>query len=104
MVGRTLFCSGQIAIDPQTARLISGTIAEETERTLENLGSILRAAGMTYADVVRCSVYLTDMNNYAQVNEVYAQYFDDAPPTRTAAEVAALPRGANVEISCVAIR
>ncbi len=104
LVGHTLYCSGQIAIDPKTGSMITGTIVDETERVLENLGAVLRAVGMTYENVVRCTVYMTDINAYAQVNEVYAEYFNEAPPAREAVQVAALPRGAQVEISCVAVR
>lgn len=103
-VGDTLYCSGQIPIDPKTGSVISGTIEAETERVLENLGAVLRAVGLDYANVVRCTVYLTDINDYAQVNEVYARYFNEAPPAREAVQVVALPRGARVEISCVAVR
>ena len=104
LAGNTLYCSGQIAIDPKSGSMITGTIADEAERVLENLGAVLRAVGMQYENVVRCTVYLTDINAYAQVNEVYAQYFNETPPTREAVQVAALPRGARVEISCVAVR
>ena len=104
LVGETLYCSGQIPIDPEGGALISGSIEAETERVLENLGAVLRAASMTYEDVVRCTVYLTSMDDYAVVNEVYARYFSESPPAREAVQVAALPRGARVEISCVAVR
>jgi 2-iminobutanoate/2-iminopropanoate deaminase len=104
LVGDTLYCSGQLGIDPHTGNLSTDTIEIETEYVLDNLGAVLRAAGLDYRHVVRCSVYLTDMNDYAQVNEVYARYFSEAPPAREAVEVAALPRGARVEISCIAVR
>lgn len=104
LVGDTLYCSGQIGIHPDTGSLVTGGIDAETERVLENLGAVLRAAGMDYQNVVRCTVYLADMNDYAQVNEVYARYFSEAPPAREAIQVAGLPRNARVEISCVAVR
>lgn len=104
LVDNTLYCSGQIAIDPETDSMITGSIEEETERVLDNLGAVLRAASMTYENVVRCTVYLTDVNNYAQVNEIYSRYFNEVPPAREAVQVAALPRNARVEISCVAVR
>ena len=104
LVGHTLYCSGQIAIDPKTGSMVSGSIAEETERVLENLGAVLRAVGMAYENVVFCTVYLTDIDDYAQVNEVYGNYFNEALPAREAVQVAALPRGGRVEISCVAVR
>ena len=104
LVGDTLYCSGQIAIDPKTGHLNASGIEGETEQVLENLGAVLRAAGMDYRHVVRCTVFLADINDYAQVNEVYSRYFSDEPPAREAVEVAALPRGALVEVSCVAVR
>ncbi|MEX0746389.1 MAG: RidA family protein [Rhodothermales bacterium] len=104
LVGDTLYCSGQIAIDPETGSLVTGSAESETERVLDNLGAVLRAARMDFENVVRCTVYLVDINDYAQVNEVYARYFSEAPPAREAVQVAALPRGARVEIACVAVR
>lgn len=104
LVGNTLYCSGQLAIDPETGSMVSSGIEAETERVLDNLGAVLRAARMDFKNVVRCSVFLTDINDYAQVNEVYARYFSEAPPAREAVQVTALPRGARVEISCVAVR
>jgi len=92
LVGDRLYVSGQIAIDPETDSMIDGTIEEETERVLENIGAILKAASMTFENVVRCEVLMTDVNDYAQVNEVYARYFNEQPPARQAAQVAALPR------------
>ena len=104
LAGETLYCSGQIPIDPEKGELITGAIEAEAERVLENLGAVLRAASMGYENVVRCTVYLTSMDDYATVNEVYARYFSESPPAREAVAVAALPRGARVEISCVAVR
>jgi 2-iminobutanoate/2-iminopropanoate deaminase len=100
----TLYVSGQIAIDPETGSMISGSIEEETERVLENVGAVLKAASMSFENVVRCEVFLTDVNDYAQVNEVYARYFNESPPARQAVQVAALPRNARVEVSCIAVR
>lgn len=104
LVNDVLYCSGQIAIDPETSSMVTESVEEETERVMENLRGVLRAASMSFDDVVRCTVYLTDINDYAQVNEVYARYFDETPPARNAMEVGALPRNARVEISCVAAR
>ncbi len=103
LAGDTLYCSGQIPLDPETGALVSGTIEEESERVLENIGGILKSAGMSYANVVSCTVYLTDINDYATVNDVYARYFSEAPPAREAIQVGALPRGARIEISCIAV-
>ncbi len=102
-VGNLLFCSGQIALDPTTQRLIEGGVAEQTHRTLENIGALLSAACLGYEHVVQCRIYLTDINEYAQVNEVYSNYFDDQPPCRETMEVQALPRGAAIAISCIAV-
>ncbi len=100
----TLYCSGQIAIDPETGTMITDGLEAETERVLKNLGAVLRSAQMNYESVVRCTVYLTDMNDYALVNEVYARYFREDPPARETIAVKALPRGARVEISCIAVK
>jgi len=104
LVGNTLYVSGQIAIDPETGSMIDGSVEAETERTLDNVGAVLNAASMTFENVVRCEVFLTDVNDYAQVNEVYARYFNEQPPARQAVQAAALPRNARVEISCIAVR
>lgn len=104
LVGDTLYCSGQIAIDPETGHLISDGIESETERVIENLTAVLAAADMSLAHVVHCRVYLLDINDYGQVNEIYGRYFGENAPTREAVGVGALPRGAKVEISCVAVK
>ena len=104
LVDDRLFVSGQIAIDPDTGSMIDGSIEAETQRVLENIEAILNAASMDFENVVRCEVFMTDVNNYGQVNEVYARYFNEQPPARQAVEVSALPRNANVEISCIAVR
>ena len=104
LVGDRLYVSGQIAIDPETGSMIDGSVEEETERVLENVEAVLKAASMTFANVVRCEVYMSDMDDYAQINEVYGRYFNEQPPARQALEVAELPRGARVEISCIAVR
>jgi 2-iminobutanoate/2-iminopropanoate deaminase len=84
--------------------MVNGSIEEETRRVLENVGAVLQGASMTYENVVQCTVFLTDVNDYAQVNEVYGRYFNETPPARQAVQVAALPRNARVEISCIAVR
>ncbi len=104
LAGDTLWCSGQIALDPGTGRLIEGDVQDETVRVLDNLGAVLSASGMDYRHVVRCTVFLASMDDYALVNEVYARYFSETPPAREAVQAAALPRNAKVEISCVAVR
>lgn len=104
LAGDTLYCSGQIAINPETGRMQNGSIEAETEQVLENIGAALKAAGMEYTNVVRCTVYLADIADYAQMNEVYTRYFSKAPPAREAVEVSAIPRDARVEISCIAVK
>lgn len=104
IAGDTLYCSGQIAIDPETGHMVTAGIEAETERVLENMRGVLTAAGMSMDHVVACRVYMTDINDYAQVNEVYARYFGENAPAREAIQAAALPRDARVEISCIAVR
>ena len=104
VAGSWLFCSGQIALDPKTGRLVNDSIEAETRRVLDNLKAVLEAGGATTDDVVRATVYLTDLADYKAVNKVYAEYFAKARPARAAVQVAKLPRGASVEISCIAVR
>jgi 2-iminobutanoate/2-iminopropanoate deaminase len=96
-----LFCSGQIPLDPRTGDLVGGTAAEQAGRCLENLGAVCQAAGASLGDAVRLTVYLTDMSAFAAVNEVYASFFESDPPARVTLGVAALPRGAQVEIDAI---
>ena len=104
LVGETLYVSGQIALDPKTGELVSDDIQEETGQVLDNIGAVLREAHMDFSHVVQVTVFLRDMDDYALVNEVYARYFSAATPAREALEVGKLPRGARVEISCIAVR
>jgi 2-iminobutanoate/2-iminopropanoate deaminase len=104
LFGSTLYCSGQIGIDPNTGELVEGGIEAETDQVLKNLGAILRAANMDYQDVVMATIFLTDLDGYSAMNQVYARYFDVAPPARQAVEVDRIPADANVEISVVAIK
>lgn len=98
------FSSGQIALDPETGALVGSNVEEETERVFQNLEAVLEAAGSSLAKVVRCTVYLKDMGEFARVNEVYGRWFEGAdPPARACVEVAALPKGARVEIDCIAL-
>jgi 2-iminobutanoate/2-iminopropanoate deaminase len=103
-VGNMLFTSGQIAIDPATGQLLTGSIEEQTRRVLDNLGAVLKAAGMDFGDVVSATVYMDDIANYPGINAVYAEYFPKDPPARCAMQVARLPKGAAVEIALVAIK
>ena len=102
--GGMLFISGQIALDPVDGSLYKGDIATETEKVMQNLEGILKAAGLSFAHVVKTSIFLMDMGQFAQVNEVYDRYFDAAhAPARETVQVSGLPRGVNVEISAIAI-
>ena len=96
-----LFTAGQIAIDPQTGRLVEGAFAEQTERVLKNLSAVLEAAGATWADVVKTTVYLHDMADFPTFNEMYGRHLGDARPARSTIQAAGLPRGALVEIDAV---
>lgn len=96
-----LFCSGQIPLDPATGEIVGTTPAEQARQCLENLQIVCRAAGAELGDAVRCTVYMTDLSAFAEVNEVYAEFFPSEPPARAAVGVAALPRGAQVEIDAI---
>ncbi|MBV8154050.1 MAG: RidA family protein [Candidatus Eremiobacteraeota bacterium] len=100
--GHELYCSGQIPIDPHTGEIVSGDVAAQAERAIENLGAVLCAAGYTFAEVVKTTLYLVDMNDFAAVNAVYEKHFGLAKPARSTVAVAALPRGARIEIDCIA--
>ncbi len=97
-----VFCSGQVALDPATGELVGGTIGDQTRRCLENLSAVLLAAGTSLRHVVKTTIYLTDMGDFAEVNEAYAEFFDQNPPARATVGVAALPKGAQVEVDCIA--
>lgn len=101
--GNMVFCSGQIPIDPQTGEFVSSEIREQTEQVLKNLSAVLEAAGTDFNDVVKTTVFLMDMNDFAQMNEVYAKYFSENKPARATVQAAGLPRGARVEIECIAV-
>jgi 2-iminobutanoate/2-iminopropanoate deaminase len=99
--GALLFCSGQIPLDPETGELVGATPAEQARRCLDNLAAVCEAAGAQLGDAVRLTVYMTDLSAFAEVNEAYAAYFEAEPPARVAIGVAALPKGAQVEIDAV---
>ena len=102
--GKLVFCSGQIAIDPRTGELTgAGDIRLETHRAMKNLEAVLQAAGASFANVVKSTIYLVDLGNFSAVNEVYATYIAGMPPARATIQVAALPRGAQVEIDAIAL-
>ncbi len=100
--GNMLLVSGQIPIDQSSGELVEGTIEAETEQVMKNLGYILKEAGLDYPHILKCSIFVSDMGNFAKVNEVYGRYFPQHLPARETVEVSGLPKGVNVEISCIA--
>ncbi|CAA0168594.1 RidA family protein [Tenacibaculum maritimum] len=103
--GNTLYTSGQIPINPATGELVSDSIESETKQVMENMKEVLAAAEMTFENVVKTSIFISDMNNFSKINEVYSKYFnEDTAPARETVEVANLPKFVNVEISMIAIK
>lgn len=102
--GNMLFLSGQIAIQRSSGKMINSNIEAETEQVMINLKEVLHAAGMDFTHVVKCSIFLKDMNNFPKVNEVYGKYFIKNPPARETVEVSRLPKDVAVEISCIAVK
>lgn len=105
LVGNTLYTSGQIALDPKTMELVLDDIETETKQVMENMKAVLAAANMTFENVIKTSIFICDMNNFSQINEVYGSYFDETTaPARETVEVANLPKFVNVEISMIAVK
>lgn len=104
LVDNTLYVSGQIAINPATSQLVMDTLEEETHMVMKNLKAVLNAADMDLTHVVKCSIFISDMDNFSAINEIYGSYFTSDFPARETVEVACLPKKVNVEISCVAVR
>ncbi|MEA3187434.1 MAG: 2-iminobutanoate/2-iminopropanoate deaminase [Chthoniobacter sp.] len=102
-VGNMLFCAGQIPLSPATGELAGDDVTAQTTRVLENLGAVLRSNSMTYANVVKTTVFLIDLADFAAMNDIYAIYFPEQPPARSTIQVAALPKGARVEIEAIAV-
>lgn len=102
MAGQMLFVSGQIAMDASSGKLVNGDIRQETRQVMKNIGAILRQAGMVFSDIVKCSIFVKDMNDFGAVNEVYGEYFKEHAPARETVEVSRLPKDVHVEISCIA--
>jgi 2-iminobutanoate/2-iminopropanoate deaminase len=100
--GPLVFLSGQVALDPATGQLVAGDVVAQAEQVMKNLGAVLAAAGSGFADVVRTTIYLVDMADFARVNEVYGRFFQPPYPARATVQVSALPRGARVEIDAIA--
>jgi 2-iminobutanoate/2-iminopropanoate deaminase len=102
IAGGFLFTAGQVALDPATTQLINGDVVAQSERVMQNLTAVLKAAGTDWQHVVRTTVYLQDMADFPKMNEVYARHLGDSRPARSTVQVAGLPRGALVEIDCIA--
>jgi len=102
--GDMLWLSGQIALNPTTMQLVSDSVAEQTRQVLINMGEVLTAAGFDFGDLVQCTIYLKDMNDFGTVNEIYASYMPDPPPARATVEVSRLPKDVRVEIGATAYR
>lgn len=101
--GGMVFCSGQIPIDPATGEFVSNVVGEQTEQVLKNLSEVLSAAGTSLDNVVKTTVFLADMNDFVEMNEVYGRFFSDNKPARATVQAARLPRDARVEIDCIAL-
>jgi 2-iminobutanoate/2-iminopropanoate deaminase len=105
LIDNTLYTSGQIALDPETMELVIETIEAETSRVMENMKAVLEAAEMTFENVVKSTIFIMDMNDFARINSVYGSYFEEkTAPARETVQVAGLPKGVNVEISMIAVR
>jgi 2-iminobutanoate/2-iminopropanoate deaminase len=101
--GNFLFCSGQIPLDPKSGQIVSGDIATQTRRVLDNIGAVLKADGLTFENIVKTTIFLTDLGDFQTVNELYGSYFKQQPPARSTVQVSALPKGAKVEIEVIAV-
>jgi 2-iminobutanoate/2-iminopropanoate deaminase len=102
-VGSTIYCAGQIPLDPKTGQIVTGGIEVQTRRVMDNVTAILKAEGLTCENIVKTTIFLADLGDFQTVNEVYGSYFNQAPPARSTVQVAALPKGARVEIEAIAI-
>ena len=101
--GSLLFCSGQIPLDPKSGQIVTGDIAAQTRRVLDNIKAVLKAEDMTFDHVVKTTIFLTNLGDFQAVNEIYGSYFKQDPPARSTVQVAALPKGANVEVEVIAM-
>ena len=102
-VGSTIYCAGQIPLDPKSGQIVSGDISAQTRRVLDNVAAILKAEGLTFDNIVKTTIFLTNLGDFQTVNEVYGSYFRNQPPARSTVQVSALPKGANVEIEVIAV-
>lgn len=99
-----IFCSGQIGLDPDTGEMIAEDTASQMHQVMKNIGEVIKAAGADWDKVLKCTIYLADMNDFAEVNDIYGRYFPNEPPAREAVAVKTLPKNARVEVSCIAHR
>ena len=104
LVNDTLYVSGQIPLNPNTGELVNDSIENSCKQVLENIGKLLNEAGMNYSDIVKCSIFLKDLNDFVAVNTIYATYFNQNPPARETVQVSKLPMDVSVEISCIAVK
>jgi 2-iminobutanoate/2-iminopropanoate deaminase len=104
LVNETLYISGQIPINPSTNEMIAGDIQEQTRQVMDNLGSVLKSFGFVYSDLVKCTIFMTDMENYKAINEIYGSFFEGNFPAREAIQVVRLPKNAEIEISGIAVK
>jgi 2-iminobutanoate/2-iminopropanoate deaminase len=102
-VGSTIYCAGQIPLDPKTGQIVSGGIDAQTRRVLDNVTAVLKAEGLTFENIVKTTIFLMDLNDFQTVNEIYGSYFNQQPPARSTVQVAGLPKGARVEIEVIAV-
>ena len=102
--GNTLYCSGQIAINPDTGNLVIENITAETNQVMKNILALLKEADMNFENVVKCTIFMKDMNDYSAINDVYGKNFSENPPAREAVQVSVLPKNVNVEISIIAVK
>ena len=101
--GNFLFCSGQIPLDPKSGQIVPDDIATQTRRVLDNVGAVLKAESLTFENIVKTTIFLTDLGDFQAVNEIYGSYFKQQPPARSTVQVSALPKGAKVEIEVIAV-
>jgi 2-iminobutanoate/2-iminopropanoate deaminase len=102
-VGSTIYCAGQIPLDPKTGQIVSNDISEQARRVLDNITAILKTEGLSFENIVKTTIFLTDLADFQTVNEIYATYFKQAPPARSTVQVPALPKGARIEIEAIAV-
>ena len=101
-IGNFVYCSGQIPLDPETGEIVPGDVNAQTRRVMENIAAVLRAEGRNFGNIIKTTIFLTDLGNFQIVNEIYGSYFNNQPPARSTVQVSALPKGAKVEIEVIA--